>query len=162
MGIIGWSERSPARLKSVWLTFASDLVVEYRFGAEQDPSNPFGHVALTVFGNGDVTVSQHRHGNQRRWSGHTTRQAIDWILDLLNAAGFPLVADHAIPPGATRRLQVTLGGRTYQTSEIAYYVPSRMPAYQLLFQLLDELVTAATDHAVPIVQAPRAGLLSDG
>ena len=155
------SRVNAAAVKAVWLTYSRDLLVEYAFGAENDPANPFGRVILTVLGNGDAAVNQYRHGSHRQFSGRAVRQTIDWILELLNAASFPLVADHAIPPGATRSVRVVLGGRSLQTQEIAYHVPPTMPAYQLLFKLLDELITTASDHALPIVAAPRAGLLAD-
>jgi hypothetical protein len=144
----------------MWLSYASDLHLEYAVGAEQDPTNPYGRVVLTILGDGEATVTQHVHGSHNRWDCRTTRQVIDWALELLNAAGFPDVAAHMISPGATRNVRLVLGGRTLQTPEIAYHVPPTMPAYQLLFQLLDEVVAAATADAVPVATKKRDGLLA--
>lgn len=153
--------RNHMTLGAVRLTYSSDLLIQYTTGAEHDPANPFGRLVLTVTGGGEVAVTQLRHGIRRRWSGRTTRRTIDGILELLTAARFPLVADHAIPPGSLRDIRVTLDGRMSQTAPIAYHVPPVMPAYQLVFQLFDELVTAVSEDAVPIVATLRSGLLAD-
>jgi hypothetical protein len=142
------------------LTYSSDLRVVHTSGNEEDPTNPFGRVVVTILGDGEVSVTQSRHGERREWSGRTTRATIDAVLELLNAAFFPRVADHAIPPGSTRDIQVVSGGREYQTPPIAYHAPKTMPAYQLLFQLMDELVTAVTDQAVKVTMTQRADLLA--
>src|SRR5512139_642398 len=101
------------------LTYSSDLRVVHTSGIEQDPSNPFGRVVLTILGDGEVSATQSLHGERREWSGRTTRATIDAIVELLNAAFFPRVAEHPIPPGSTRELRVVSGGHEYQTPPIA-------------------------------------------
>src|SRR5579859_566983 len=76
----------------------------YSFGSEDNPMNPFGRCELAIKPDGEARLRHHPPLAQARvWTGRAAPEALDQLWAALKRAGFPLVAEHPLPPDATLR-----------------------------------------------------------
>lgn len=144
---------------SMELTLKDGFRLVCQSGSEQNPSDPFGSVTLTITGEGTVSVTNQHRGGKRSFAGTTTRRVIERVLDHLRTAGFPAVARHRIPPGsALRNLSIESGGQSEQAPPIGYHAVRTMPGYSEAFELLDSIVTIVSNHELEIIPSPDPSL----
>ncbi len=126
--------------------------VGYAAGSEYDPGDPFGLCTLTVTAAGAVRLVNRQRGRERVFE----ETAADWVFTtlrkLLDDAGFPSTPRHPIPAGPTRMLWTTAAGERTSTPPLAYHEAATWPEYRGLFYLLDCLVVAVSDGALPVVR----------
>jgi hypothetical protein len=135
------------------------LQVVYEAGSEFDPADPFGLCALTVRSDGAAELVNRARGVQRSYRATVSPAVFDRLLRHLRDAGFPDVPEHPIPAGPTRRVQLLGTARQQQSLPMAFHETAHWPGYREAFHLLDSLVVAVSEGALPVVAHPETGLL---
>jgi hypothetical protein len=113
----------------------------YIAGNEHDPADPFGRHVLTIEGEAAHLDHTSRTGT-RKWSGPAAPAVLDRLWAALARAGFPAVAAHPIPAGATMRVLEMGEGDTRQTASIEWHAATQQPGYDEAFQILDSIMDA--------------------
>lgn len=80
------------------MTLARDRIA-YSLGSESNPGDPFGRSELVIEANGEARLDQHTRAGQTAWTGRITASALDKLWDALDAAAYPAMPKHAVPPG---------------------------------------------------------------
>lgn len=131
----------------------------YAAGSEHDPGDPFGRCTLTVRADGAVTLVNVARGAERRFTGRCAPPVPGRLARLLDAAGFPRVPEHRIPPGPTRRLWTFADGHRTDAPVMGHHEAMAWEGYREVFHLLDSLVVAVSGGAVPVLTDPEPGLV---
>lgn len=142
------------------LSIGDPFRLVYTSGNEHNPGDPVGSVALTIDGDGTVSVVNRSRGVERQWSGTTERSVIERILGHLQEAGFPAVPPHRIPPGSSlRRISIESAGATSSNFPTEWNAGATMAGYREAYQLLDSIVTEVTERQLKILGQPITGLV---
>lgn len=121
--------------------------VTYSVGKENDPGNPFGRSELAIEPDGTAKLDHHaRGGAHESFSGTAPATELDRLFAALDRAGFPNVAPHKVPGGATLRFLTVAGTST--ALPIEYYAAKKLPGYDEAFAVLDALIGALSGGAV--------------
>jgi hypothetical protein len=141
------------------IDLTDDFSLVYSCGNEYDPANPFGQCVLTLTPNGRVRLDNRRFGSSRSWVAWVDLSILVELVELLNAAGFPVVPAHPIAPGATRTLTVRTGGRELRTPPAGFHDVVRLPGYRELYHLLDSIAVDASRSTLNLLPDARTGLV---
>ena len=155
------------------MSLARDRIA-YGVGSESNPGDPFGRSHLVIEANGDARLEQTTRSGTTAWTGRVTAAALDKLWSALEAASFPAMPHHPVPPGAAiRRLTIGTAPAT-KAVYIAWHAGNAMPGYKDAFWILDSTIRQLSEDtvkAVPpygsqivesIARAPSAATISPG
>jgi hypothetical protein len=125
--------------------------VDYDVGSESNPGDPYGRSQLVIEANGDARLDQHRRSGHTAWTGRVTAAALDELWSALEAAEFPAMPNHRVPPGSAIR-GLTIGTPPAAKAVfIAYHASDTMPGYRDAFRVLDSVIRHLSEETVASV-----------
>lgn len=119
----------------------------YTVGEEQNPSNPFGRVVLTIEGDGTATLEHHFIGGDGAWTGKVDPELIARIRSELARSPFPDAPREPIPPGTTLRQLEVVTDEEPQYVILSTFQGDRLDGYREAFALLDAIATRLSGGA---------------
>jgi hypothetical protein len=126
--------------------------IVYAVGSERNPGDPFGRSRLVIEPTGDARLDQHTRSGSTAWTGRVTASALDKLWSALEAAAFPAMPEHRVPPGSAIRA-LTIGTAPAAVSVyIAWHASGTMPGYRDVFWLLDSTIRQLSEDTVKAVE----------
>jgi hypothetical protein len=141
-------EEADTALRYAPLETTSGVRIEYATGLENAPGDPFGRTELVIEPDGAARL-EHRHvGRHRAWTGRIDPQVLERLQAALERAGFPNVARHPVPAGATIRTLVAERDGSREGVHVAWHAAKDLPGYDEAFAILDSLVRQMSEDTV--------------
>ena len=128
----------------------------FELGAEWAPDSPYGLDIFELDPDGRFRYENRQRGAMKAREGQASAAVVREVARALEEAGFPVVPDHAIPPGAGL-FRITKRQEQEQTAFMHEHAARRFPGYGELVRRIDEWTNwlrKGTDTA------PPAGLAS--
>ena len=132
------------------MSLARDRIA-YAVGSEGNPGDPFGRSQLVIEANGDARLDQHTRSGKTSWTGRVTATALDALWSALEAAEFPAMPDHPVPPGAAIRKLAIGTAPAAKSVYIAWHASNAMPGYKDAFWILDSTIRQLSEDTVKAV-----------
>jgi hypothetical protein len=125
----------------------------YSAGNEHNPGNPFGKNVLVI--DGEAARLEHTDAaGTKAWTGKVPPAVVERLWAALARGGFPVVAKHPVPAGATVRMLEVGEGAARKAAFVEWRAATKQPGYDEAFQILDSIVRTMSGDTIKVIHQP--------